>query len=101
MMSAAIPGARLLAELTAVLAATAAVLLPAPEGAFAAGLVAALLAILVASALGSTHAAPRGTRLGTGTRAALDRLIPRTAQSDPDASGHARPRAPGAILPAV
>ena len=34
-------------------------------------------------------------------RAALRRRVPRTAQSDPDARGHARPRAPGRLLTAV
>ena len=101
MRSAALAGGRLLAALTAVLAAAAAALSPVPEGAFAAGVVAAVLAILVASALGALGSAPTGARLGVGARAALDRLIPRPAQSDPDARGHARPRAPGALLPAV
>jgi hypothetical protein len=35
------------------------------------------------------------------SRAALERLAPIVAQSDPDARGHARPRAPGVLLPAV
>jgi hypothetical protein len=101
MRSAALAGGRLLAALAALFVATATVLLPAPEGAFAAGLVAALLVILVVSALAAPSAAPTGARVSTGARAALDRLIPRPAQSDPDARGHARPRAPGVILPAV
>ena len=76
-------------------------LLPAPESAFAAGLVAAVLAIIVASTVGSTPAGSAGIHVGTRTRVALERLVPRASQSDPDARGHARPRAPGALLPAV
>ena len=75
-------------------------LLPAPETAFAAALV-AVLAIIAASTVASAPAMPAGVHVGTRTRAALQRLVPRAAQSDPDARGHARPRAPGALLPAV
>jgi hypothetical protein len=83
------------------LGAAAAVVLPAPPGALAAGLVTAVLAILVASTVVSARLAPVGFRVGTLARALLQRLDPRVAQSDPDARGHARPRAPAALLTAV
>jgi len=66
-----------------------------------AGLFAALLTIVVAVAVGSVRLAPVGFHAGSRTRAVLERMVPRTAQSDPDARGHARPRAPGAGFPAV
>ncbi|MFC5502020.1 hypothetical protein ACFPJ4_07180 [Lysinimonas soli] len=58
----------------------------------------AIVAVLIARAL-----PPRwgGIPLGVGARAALDRMVPRTAQTDPAARGHRRPRAPGRLLPAV
>ena len=76
-------------------------LLPAPESAFAAALVAAVLVVIVASTAASAPVMAVGVHVGTRTRAALERLVPRASQSDPDARGHARPRAPGALLPAV
>jgi hypothetical protein len=91
-----------LVALFALLLATAAtMLLPAPESALAAGLVAAVLVILVASIVASGAAISAGVHVGTRTRVALERLVPRPAQSDPDARGHARPRAPSVLLPAV
>ena len=101
MRSAAVRGVRPLAALALLLGAAAAILLPAPDGAFAAGLLAAVLAIVIASAVGSAPAMPAGVHVGTRARAVLERMVPRAAQSDPDARGHARPRAPGALLPAV
>ena len=101
MRSAAVRVRRLVAALTLLLGAAAAMLLPAPESAFAAGLVAAVLAIIVASAVAAAPAIPTGVQVGARTRVALERLVPRASQSDPDARGHARPRAPGALLPAV
>ena len=100
MRSAAGRGVGPLGALIPVLGAAVAVVLPAPSGAFTAGLIAALLTILVAVAVGPL-VAPVGIRAGSQTRAALERMVPRTAQSDPDARGHARPRAPGGVLPAV
>jgi len=76
-------------------------LLPAHDGAIAAGLMAAVLTIVIASMLGSATVVPVEGRFATRTRAVLERLIPRAAESDPDARGHARPRAPGVPLPAV
>jgi len=77
-----------------------AVVLPAQHGALAASLVAAVLAIVIASTVSFSTAVPVGAQ-ETRTRAVLERLIPRATQSDPDARGHARPRAPGVLLPAV
>jgi len=74
--------------------------LPAQHGAFTAGLVAAVLAIVIASMVGSSTVVPVGAK-ATRTRTVLERLIPHATQSDPDARGHARPRAPGVLLPAV
>ncbi|HEU0207005.1 MAG TPA: DUF6412 domain-containing protein [Pseudolysinimonas sp.] len=101
MRSAVLGGGRPFAALVVLLGAAAAAVLPAPPGAIAAGLVAAVFAILVASAVGSARLAPIGLRVGTRTRAVLQRLDPRVAQSDPDARGHARPRAPAVLLTAV
>ncbi len=85
----------------AVLALLLGAILPTIDGAFAAGLVAAVLALLVVSAVAAAAVAPAGVRARTRARAVLQRMIPRAAQSDPDARGHARPRAPGILLPAV
>src|SRR3954462_14264362 len=93
--------ARPLAALTLLLATAAAMVLPAHPGALGAGLVAAVLVILVASTLGSTLVVRVGHRVGMNARAALQRRHPHAAQSDPDARGHARPRAPGLLLAAV
>jgi hypothetical protein len=101
MSSAVARGGRPFATLALLLGTAGAVLLPIPDGAFAAGLVAAVLTIVVATMVGSVPITSAGVHIGTRTRAVLERLVPRAAQSDPDARGHARPRAPGAILPAV
>ena len=101
MRTAAARGVRPLAALALLFGTAVAMLLPAPESAFAAGLLGGVLAIIVASTVASAPAMPTGVHVGTRTRAALERLVPRTSQSDPDARGHARPRAPGALLPAV
>jgi len=77
-----------------------AMVLPAQHGAFAAGLVAAVLAIVIASMVDCSTVIPVGAQ-ATRTRAVLERLIPRSTQSAPDARGHARPRAPGVLLLAV
>ena len=100
-MRSAVRVRRPVAVLALLLGTAAALLLPAPESAFAAGLVAAVLAVIVASTVASAPAVPAGVRVGTRTRVALERLVPRASQSDPDARGHARPRAPGALLLAV
>jgi hypothetical protein len=106
MTSAELRVGRPLAALAVLVATAAALVLPAPPGAFTAGLVAAglvapLLAILVASTVGSALLERVALRVGTQARAALQGLSPHPAQSDPDARGHARPRAPGALHPAV
>jgi len=90
-----------LAALTTLLATAAALVLPAPPGVLGAGLLAAVLVILVASMVGSTLPVRGGLRVGTNARAAVQRPRPHAAQSDPDARGHARPRAPGFLLAAV
>ena len=86
--------------MTLLLGTLVSVVLPAPDAAFATGVVAALLTVLVVSAVCSAAIVPAGLRARTRARAVLDRMTPRAAQSDPDARGHARPRAPGALLPA-
>lgn len=101
MRSAVLRGGRPLVALAALLGTAAALVLPVPPGAIAAGLVAVVFAIVVASTVGSARMAPVGLRVGTRARAVLQRLDPRVAQSDPDARGHARPRAPSALLTAV
>jgi hypothetical protein len=101
MRSAALRQGRPLATLALLLGTIAAALMPTPDGAFAAGLVAAVLALLVASTAVSALVIRAGLQISTRTRALLERMIPRAAQSDPDARGHARPRAPGVLLPAV
>jgi hypothetical protein len=87
--------------LAPVIGIVAAVVLPASDGAFAAGLMAAVLVIVIASMVGSAAVVPAGALASTLARAVVERLIPRTTQSDPDARGHTRPRAPGVLLPAV
>jgi hypothetical protein len=87
--------------LAPVIGFVAAMVLPAPDGAFAAGLMAALLVIVIASMIGSATVVPAGAQVSTRARAIVERLIPRGTQSDPNARGHARPRAPGVLLPAV
>jgi hypothetical protein len=77
-----------------------AVLLPTIDVYFSAGLLAAILALVVLSVVASViHGASAPPHLRA--RAALDRHVPRPAQSDPDARGHVRPRAPGRLLTAV
>ena len=100
-MSSALRVRRPVAALALLLGTAAALLLPAPESAFAAGLLAAVLGIIVASAVASAPTMSTAVHVGTRTRVALERLVPRASQSDPDARGHARPRAPGVLLPAV
>ena len=98
MKSAGLRIARPLSAVALLLATVVAVVVPAPSGAVAAGLVAAVLAVMVASTVGSALLVRVGRRVGVHARAALHRLDPHPAQSDPDARGHARPRAPG-VLP--
>ncbi len=86
--------------LAALLGFGVAALMPASGGTFAAGLLAAVLAIVVASVAAHAPLGP-GSLAGTGARAVITRLVPLGAQSDPDARGHARPRAPGALLPVI
>jgi len=97
---------RSLAVPVLLLATVAALVVPAPPGAFAAGLAAAALAMIVVtsavtSAVASALLVRVALRVGTRARAVLQELAPHPPQSDPDARGHARPRAPGALHPAV
>ncbi|MGP3534680.1 DUF6412 domain-containing protein [Microbacterium sp. RD1] len=65
------------------------------------GLALVILAVAVAAAVAvalATGVAPR--RSGAHPRRAIDLSSP-LAQSDPDASGHPRPRAPGIAAPAA
>jgi Family of unknown function (DUF6412) len=101
MTSAGLRVAPPLAGLSVLLAAVAAIVLPAPPGALGAGLVAAVLVILLASTVGSTLLVGGAPRVGMIARTVLQRAHPRPAQSDPDARGHARPRAPGFLSAAV
>lgn len=72
----------------------------APE-AGALGLAIAVLAVTVAVAVALAVAAPDAAqRSGPHPRRAIDLSSPLT-QSDPDASGHPRPRAPGSAAPAA
>jgi hypothetical protein len=61
----------------------------------------AALAVAVWVAARSAVAVPRTQSIGGRSRAhaVLMRVLP--ASSHPDAAGHARPRAPGSVLPAV
>jgi hypothetical protein len=101
MRSAAVRAGRPVAALALLLGTAAALLLPALDGAFTAGLVAAVFVIIVAATVAAVPIMAAGAHVGTRARAVLERMVPRAAQSDPDARGHARPRAPGALLPAV
>ena len=72
-----------------------------PDSAMTSVLVAAVLGLMVIVVAKSASPALGGARAVVRSRAALERLIPIAAQSDPDARGHARPRAPGILLPAI
>ena len=72
-----------------------------PESAVASAFVVAVLALVVVAVVRSASPGLGGAPAVVRSRAALERRIPVAAQSDPDARGHARPRAPGALLPAV
>ena len=92
--------ARVIRRFALLAAVLGALLLPSVDVSPSAGLLAAVLVVVLVSVASSVVlgvAAPPPAR----TRAALDRTIPRSAQSDPDARGHARPRAPGRLLTAV
>jgi hypothetical protein len=96
-MSTIVRGIRRFVVLAAVLGG---LLLPSVDVSLSAGLLAAvvtLVIIAVAVSIGRGVAVPPH-RLA---RAALSRLVPTASQSDPDARGHARPRAPGRLLTAV
>jgi uncharacterized protein DUF6412 len=101
MRQAAFRSGRPFVALSLLLGVTAALVLPAPPGAFAAGVVTAVLLIAVTSTIRSASLLTVGLHVGAHARAVLERLVPRGAQSDPDARGHARPRAPGVLHPAV
>ena len=101
MRSASIRVARLLPALAVLLATVAAVILPAPPGALGAGLIAAALVTFVLSTVGSALLVRVGLRVATNARAVVHRAHPHPAQSDPDARGHVRPRAPSCLLAAV
>jgi hypothetical protein len=81
----------------AVLAAVLGTLLLPTVDVSLSGALLALMVVSVSASIGLGVALPPHLR----ARVALDRLIPRTAQSDTDARGHARPRAPGRLLTAV
>jgi hypothetical protein len=95
-MNAALRVIRRFAVLAAVFGA---VLLPTIDVSFSAGLLAAILALVLSVVASVIHGASAPPHLRA--RAALDRHVPRPAQSDPDARGHVRPRAPGRLLTAV
>lgn len=77
-----------------------AALMPAAGGTVAAGLLVAVLAIVVASVAAQVPVGA-GSLAAARSRGVVNRLVPLGAQSDPDAAGHPRSRAPGVPLPAV
>ena len=92
--------ARVIRQLAAIMVVIGGLFLPTTDGLIPVGLVIAVVALAavdVAWSLGVPTAAAVDLRV----RATLDRVVPTAAQSDPDARGHARPRAPGRLLPAV
>ena len=91
---------RLIRHVAVIAAVLGGVLLPSVDASVSAGLVVAVLALVVVSVAPSVLIGV-GTPQHLRVRAALHRLVPRTAQSDPDACGHARPRAPGRLLTAA
>ena len=101
MTSRATRPARLALVVAPLLGIAAAALFPVPDATFAAGLMTAVLTIVITSMVGSATVVAVEAQFATRMRAVVERLIPRAAQSDPDARGHARPRAPGVPLPAV
>jgi uncharacterized membrane protein len=96
-MSVVVRGIRHGVVLAAVLAAF---LLPSVDASLSAGLLAAVVTLVVIAVVVRVV---RGVEVPPHrlARAALSRLVPTAAQSDPDARGHARPRAPGRLLTAV
>jgi hypothetical protein len=66
----------------------------APEAGALGLALAVVVAILVVSAVTGGVAPSSATRSGPHPRRAIDRSV-RPSQSDPDAAGHPRPRAPG------
>lgn len=74
----------------------------APTGpAATASFIVAVLAVVVVVVAQSVLSLRHGIRPAARARTALERTVPRAAQSDPNARGHARPRAPGRPLTAV
>lgn len=100
-MSAIVRGIRRLVVLALIPAVMlGGLLIPSLDVPLSAGLLAAVLTLVVIAVAVSVA---RGVDLPPHrlARAALRRLVPTAAQSDPDARGHARPRAPGRLLTAV
>ena len=75
--------------------------LPSTGALVSATLVVAVLAIVAMTVARSMPPLAGGTAPAVRARALVDRMVPRTAQTDPGARGHRRPRAPGFLLPAV
>ena len=92
--------ARMMRQLAVLVVVVAGILLPTTDGPVPVSLVIAVVAVAALTVAWSL-VVPLATAVDLGVRATLDRVVPRAAQSDPDARGHARPRAPGRLLPAV
>ena len=92
--------ARVIRRCVVLAAVLGVLLLPSVDVSLSAGLLAAVLTLVVIAVAVSVG---RGVEVPTHrlARAALSRLVPTIAQSDPDARGHVRPRAPGRLLTAV
>jgi hypothetical protein len=92
--------ARMMRQLAAFVAVAAGILLPTADGVVPVSLVVAVVA-LAAVSIAWSLVVPLATAVDLRVRATLDRVVPTASQSDPDARGHARPRAPGRLLTAV
>jgi hypothetical protein len=90
-----------LRPLLLVVAALVIAIQPSLGGSLAAGIFVTIVAISVLVVVSAAVSAPLSVARQSRTRSALNELVPWTAQSDPNAGGHRRPRAPGRLLPAV
>ena len=92
--------ARVIRRFVVLAAVLGALLLPSVDTSLSAAVFAAVLTLVVIAVAISVG---RGVEVPSHrlARAALRRLVPTASQSDPDARGHARPRAPGRLLTAV
>ncbi|MBW4033128.1 MAG: hypothetical protein HIU88_10760 [Acidobacteria bacterium] len=92
---------RMMRQFAAIMVVIGGLLLPTTDGLIPVGLVIAVVALAAVDVAWSLGVPTAAVVVDLRVRATLDRVVPTAAQSDPDARGHARPRAPGRLLPAI